>query len=304
VRAGDLAGALNAYRQADRRAPADDRAEIASRMGWLSKEIGDKGAAGKYFARARGDVGPSFAMAVIAVTVVVSLAANFVPPEVIDLYGWLQLDKPAVAAGELWRLWTVTLVHAPIQVMPLHLLFNMYALYLAGPFVERLYGRVGFMLIYLACAAGGSLASYAFSTGPDNAYGVGASGAIFGLFGILIAVQYVHRPMLDRQARGFMGQLIGLVVLNLILGFTMGGIDNLAHIGGLVAGVWIGVLVAPSRVPTMRSMWMRAGPAAGSVVPVFGQAGATAIRVAGLAGLGVSMVLLWLVGTAYWTQYL
>jgi membrane associated rhomboid family serine protease len=298
VRAGDLGGALTAYRQADRRAPAEDRAEIASRMGWLSKEIGDKGAAGKYFAKARGDVGPSFAMAVIVVTVVVSLMANFVPPEVIDLYGWLQLDKPAVAAGELWRLWTVTLVHAPIQQMPLHLLFNMYALYLAGPFVERMYGRFTFLALYLACAAGGSLASFAFSDAP---YGVGASGAIFGLFGLLIAVQYVHKPMLDRQSRGFMGQLIGLVILNLILGFTLGGIDNWAHIGGLVAGLWIGVLVAPRLVPSMRSLWMRAGPTPGTVAPVFGQSGSRLIRVVGLAALGVFLALLWLLGVAAWS---
>jgi membrane associated rhomboid family serine protease len=267
-------------------------------MGWLSKEIGDKGAAGKYFAKARGDVGPSFAMAVIVVTVVVSLMANFVPPEVIDLYGWLQLDKPAVAAGELWRLWTVTLVHAPIQQMPLHLLFNMYALYLAGPFVERMYGRFTFLALYLACAAGGSLASFAFSDAP---YGVGASGAIFGLFGLLIAVQYVHKPMLDRQSRGFMGQLIGLVILNLILGFTLGGIDNWAHIGGLVAGLWIGVLVAPRLVPSMRSLWMRAGPTPGTVAPVFGESGSRLLRGVGLAALGVFLAMLWLLGVATWS---
>ena len=143
-----------------------------------------------------------------------------------------------MAAGEIWRLWTVTLVHAPIQQMPLHLLFNMYALYLAGPFVERLYGRGAFLLLYLACAAGGSLASFAFGDAP---YGVGASGAIFGLFGLLIAVQYVHQP--DARppvARRSWASSSALVILNLILGFTLGGIDNWAHIGGLVTGLWIG----------------------------------------------------------------
>jgi len=299
VRAGDLRGALAAYREADRRAPQDDKAEIASRMGWLSKEIGDKGAAGRYFAKARGDVGPSLAMGLLAVTVVVSLFVDFAGQVGQELGALLLLDKPAVAAGELWRLATVTLVHAPLTQMPLHLLFNMYALYLAGPFVERLYGRGAFLLIYLVTAVGGSLASFAFSDAP---YGVGASGAIFGLFGLLIAVQYVHRPVLDRQSRAFLGQLMALVILNLILGFAMGAtIDNWAHIGGLIAGLWLGVLFAPAKVPTMRSMWSRPGPTPGTTVPVFGRSGATAVRVGGVAFLAVFFGILWTVGYAVWS---
>ena len=299
VRSGDLKGALAAYREADRRAPQDDKAEIASRMGWLSKEVGDKGAAGRYFARARGDVGPSVAMGLLAVTVAVSLFVDFAGEVGQELGALLLLDKPLVAAGELWRLATVTLVHAPLTQMPLHLLFNMYALYLAGPFVERLYGRGAFLLIYLATAVGGSLASFAFSDAP---YAVGASGAIFGLFGLLIAVQYVHRPLLDRQSRAFLGQLMALVILNLILGLAMGGtIDNWAHIGGLVTGVWLGILFAPANVPSMRSMWLRPGPTPGTTVPVFGRSGAAAIRVGGVAVLAVLFGILWTIGYAVWS---
>jgi len=300
VRAGDLRGALNAYREADRRAPRDDKAEIANRMGWLSKELGDKGAAGRYFSRARGDAGFSAALGVIGITVLVSLLADFIPPQTIDLFAILQLDKPAMAASiqDAYRLWTVTLVHAPLQEMPLHLVFNMYALYLAGPFVERLYGRAGFLFLYLATAAGGSLASFAFGRA---ALGVGASGAIFGLFGLLIAVQYIHRPMLDRGSRAFMGQLIGLVILNLILGFAMGGIDNWAHIGGLITGLWLGLLLAPRNIPTMRSLWMRPGPTPGTIVPALGSVGMSATRVAGLAALAGVFVVLWMLGVAAWS---
>jgi membrane associated rhomboid family serine protease len=299
VRAGDLRGALAAYREADRRAPQDDKAEIASRMGWLSKEIGDKGASGRYFARARGDVGPSVAMGLLAVTVGVSLFVDFAGQAGQELGALLLLNKPAVAAGELWRLATVTLVHAPLTQMPLHLLFNMYALYLAGPFVERLYGRGSFLLIYLATAVGGSLASFAFSAAP---LGVGASGAIFGLFGLLIAVQYIHRPILDRQSRAFLGQLMALVILNLILGLAMSDtIDNWAHIGGLVTGIWLGVLFAPPNVPSMRSMWMRPGPTPGTTVPVFGRSGAAVIRVGGVAFLAVFFGILWTIGYAVWS---
>ncbi|MDP2350123.1 MAG: rhomboid family intramembrane serine protease, partial [Chloroflexota bacterium] len=172
VRGGDLRGAIAAYREADRRAPAADKAEIASRLGWLSKELGDKGAAGRYFAKARGDAGFSFAVVVVAVTAIVSLVVNLTGSEGTTLRDLLAMDKVGLAAGEVWRLWTVTLVHAPLQQMPLHLLFNLYALWLAGPFVERFYGRKAFVALYLLFALGGSLGTFAFG---DARFGVGAS---------------------------------------------------------------------------------------------------------------------------------
>ncbi len=298
VRSGDLQGAITAYREADRRAPAADKAEIASRLGWLSKEVGDRGAAGRYFARARGDVGVSMALIVVAVTAIVSLVVNFGGTEGAQLGALLMMDKVALAAGELWRLWTVTLVHAPLQEMPLHLLFNLYALWLAGPFVERLYGRGTFLVLYLLFAAGGSLGSFAFGAGQ---YSVGASGAIFGLFGILFAVQVVHRPVLDHQSRAFLGQMGGLIAINLLIGFMFGAtIDTSAHIGGLITGVWIGVLFPPTRVPTMRSLWLRPGATPGTMVPVFGTSGTRAARVAGLVALGALFLVLWTMGVATW----
>ena len=207
VRASDLQGAIVAYREAEKRAPQSDRAEIASRLGWLSKEVGDQGAAGRYFARARGEQGFSVAIGVLAVTVIVSLTTDFAGQAGQELLRLLELNKPLVAAGELWRLWTVVLVHAPLGEMPLHLLFNMYFLYLAGPFVERLYGRWTFLALYLLFAAGASLTSFAFTAPPDAPIAVGASGAIFGLFGLLVAAERIHRPVLDQQSRSFMGQL-------------------------------------------------------------------------------------------------
>ncbi len=298
VRAGNLRGAVAAYREADRRAPAMDKAEIASRLGWLSKELGDQGAAGRYFAKARGDVGFSLAVIVVAVTAIVSLVTNFAGSDGAHLGGALRMDKAGLAAGELWRLWTVTLVHAPLQQMPLHLLFNLYALWLAGPFVERFYGRRTFLALYVLFALGGSLGTFAFG---DARYGVGASGAIFGLFGLLFAVQVVHRPVLDRAARSFLGQMGGLIAINLLLGFVLRGVvDNWAHIGGLVTGMWIGLLFPPTRIPTIRSMWMRPGAAPGTVAPVFGTGGSLAIRAAGLVALTGFLMLLWTVGAAAW----
>jgi membrane associated rhomboid family serine protease len=300
VRASDLQGAIVAYREAEKRAPQSDRAEIASRLGWLSKEVGDQGAAGRYFARARGEQGFSVAIGVLAVTVIVSLTTDFAGQAGQELLRLLELNKPLVAQGELWRLWTVVLVHAPLGEMPLHLLFNMYFLYLAGPFVERLYGRWTFLALYLLFAAGASLTSFAFTAPPDAPIAVGASGAIFGLFGLLVAAERIHRPVLDQQSRSFMGQLTGLVVINLLFGLLVPGIDNLAHIGGLVTGLVVGVLFAPTRVPTLRSLWVRPGPTPGTTVPAFGTAGNRAIRAAGLGLIAVAFLVLWTLGAAAW----
>jgi rhomboid protease GluP len=171
----------------------------------------------------------------------------------------LMLDKPGLAAGEWWRLLTPTLVHGGLM----HLALNMFALWIAGSFVERLYGPATMLLIYLLTAAAGSAASFAFG-GP--APSVGASGAVFGLFGVLFAVQRIHDPVLDRRARAVLGQMGGLIVLNLILGFVMTGggipIDIAAHVGGLLAGLWLGFLLVPGKVTTLSGMWRRSdGPA-------------------------------------------
>lgn len=254
VRRGSLRDAIKAYREADRRAPLGDKAEIASRLGWLAKETGDTGASRRYFARSRGDGLPfSISYAILAITVVAYLVA---PPDNSpdSIFGRLLLDKPLVAlSGEYWRLFTVALLHES----PLHLAFNMYALYLVGPVVERIYGWKLFIFIYLACDLAASVASFAFG----NAFigSVGASGAIFGLFGCLFVAGRVHNPVLDRQGRNLAAQIGTLIILNLVLGFTFGAgsIDNFAHVGGLLAGAWLGAVLVPRGVPTLASGWVR-----------------------------------------------
>ena len=249
VRAGDLSGAIDAYRQADRRAPPEDKPEIATRLGWLTKETGDKRAASRYFAKGRGD-GPlvSVTTILIAATVIVSLS-TLLSSEGQLLFETFALDKGAVADGEYYRLFTVTLLHGSL----LHLFFNMYALYLAGPIVERWYGSMRFLLFYLACAAAGSVSSFVFGGDIPS---VGASGAIFGLFGLLLAAGRVHHPV-DRQSRMLVGQLGMLILINIAFGFVVAGIDNAAHLGGLAAGLFLGALIPPTRVPTMARMWQR-----------------------------------------------
>ena len=253
VRDGKLPEAIKAYREADRRAPSSDKAEIASRLGWLAKETGNAGAAQRYFARSRGGGLPfSITYAIIAITVAFYVVA---PPDnsPSSIFGRLLLQNNLVAQGQYWRLFSVVLLHES----PIHLAFNMYALYIVGPVVERIYGWRRYIGIYLGCALAASVASFVF-TGPfDEA--VGASGAIFGLFGCLFVAGRLHNPILDRQSRGLAAQVGTLIVLNLVLGFTFGSgtIDNFAHIGGLLAGGWLGAVLLPRGVPTLASGWVR-----------------------------------------------
>src|SRR4051812_20482989 len=285
VREGDLPGAIAAYREADKRAPSEDKAEIANRLGWLTKETGDARAAGRYFAKGRGDAPRvTLTLVIIAVTSIISLT-TLLSPEASGLVDLLILDKAAVAAREYWRLWTVTLLHGDL----LHLAFNMYALYLAGTIVERWYGSIRFGAVYLACAAAGSTASFVFG---GDAPSVGASGAVFGLFGVLLAAGRLHHPV-DPRSRGVVSQLLFLVVLNLVLGLSSGGsIDNAAHLGGLAAGLWLGALIPPTGVPTMSSLWHKPGESRAAVgratAPVYVFAlGIAAVGVAVVAGVAV-----------------
>lgn len=296
VREGDLGSALRAYREADRRAPAEDRAEIASRLGWLSKETGDTRGAARYFRRSRGGTGALVTYAIIAVTVVVSFTAwaGFSEsPTAVDygpLYPLLWLDKSAVAAGELWRLVTVILVHAPDPTFFfIHLGFNMYALYLVGPVVEAIYGGPRMLFMYLACAVTASTAS--FVVGPSG-YATGASGAVFGLFGVLLVASRVHHPVVDRRRRAILTQVGSLIVINLLLGFGLAGsgtvnIDNAAHIGGLLGGLWLGLILLPAGAPTLSALWHNPDGSSGArrVAPVVQVIGVAALAAAVAVGL-------------------
>lgn len=305
VRQNDLVGATRAYREAERRAPPEQRALIASRLGWLNKELGNEGSAQRHFGRARvGRVpSPVVTYSILAVTALISLAILF-QPGTEGLAELLMLDKQALAAGEYWRLVSVTLIHGSLM----HLLFNMYALFIVGPIVELMYGRVLFVAFYLLTAAFASVASYLFVAAPS----VGASGAVFGLFGILLLSNWLHKPALTRRARGLTTQIGILIAFNLALGFGLVGfgvarIDNAAHIGGLLAGAWLGFAIVPRGVATLASFWQRpteAGKAAGSGVAGAGGAGdgggpVGLLRLAALLAVG-AVVLIGLSVTPFW----
>lgn len=131
-----------------------------------------------------------------------------------------------VRAGDYYRLITSAFLHVGL----LHLIFNNYALYVIGSQLESFLGKAKFLIIYLVSAICGSLMSMLFSDGIS----VGASGAIFGLLGSLLYFGYNYRVYLGTVLKS---QIIPLIILNLVIGFITPGIDNAAHIGGLLVGL-------------------------------------------------------------------
>ena len=149
------------------------------------------------------------------------------------------LYGPAVTHyGEWWRIFTAAFLHGSI----LHIGFNMVALYQVGNIVEQLYGKVRFSLLYFVSIVGSGLAVLAFNYSIPT---LGASGAIFGLFGALVAVGL----RLGKRGRGLIAQVLPIIFINLVFTYAVPGISAAAHVGGLLTGFVAGLLLfmVPSR---------------------------------------------------------
>ena len=132
-----------------------------------------------------------------------------------------------VQSGEIWRILSSAFLHAGL----IHLIVNMYSLAVIGTQVETYIGKWKFLFIYLISAISGSLLSLTFA--DPFVVSVGASGALFGLMGSLLYFGYHYRLYLSEAIKN---QIIPIIIINLIIGFTISGIDNFAHIGGLIGG--------------------------------------------------------------------
>jgi membrane associated rhomboid family serine protease len=139
-----------------------------------------------------------------------------------QFYEYTALFGPLVQSGEIWRLFTVALVHGGLT----HLFFNMFSLLVLGNPVEAALGKTRFLVIFFVSLLTGSLASIYLNSYPYIS--VGASGAVFGLFGAFIAM----RKMISEGVR----DVYVIIGLNFIFGFVLGGVDWRAHLGGLVGG--------------------------------------------------------------------
>ncbi len=218
-----------------------------------------------HFATAAGEVpsqGPrrfdlSMTQIIVGINVLVFIAMVFsgvspFGPTTEQLKHWGANWGPLSLGTQPWRILTSNYVHIGI----IHIGFNMWCLWNLGQLAERILGRLNFVVLYTICGLAGSLASLWLH---PMVVGAGASGAIFGLAGAAIAVFYLgHLPIPKAAIRSTMRSLVSFVGYNLLFGLAP-GIDNSAHIGGLVAGLAMGaalskhILVAPE----VRRTWAR-----------------------------------------------
>lgn len=136
-----------------------------------------------------------------------------------------------ISSGEYYRLITAMFLHGGLM----HLLLNMYALNALGPFIEKVYGSAKYVIIYFVAGIVSSIFSYMFSEGVS----IGASGAIFGLFG---SVLIFSLKMKDRVGNGMLKNIVSVIGINIFIGISMPNIDNLAHLGGLIGGIFISLM--------------------------------------------------------------
>lgn len=209
---------------------------------------GDPGRPSAAYALLHGTT-PWFTYLLIAVNVLIyallTLSGGPANDAVLRAFG--ALDPRLIQNGQWWRLLTAMFLHASVA----HILFNMLSLYAVGTLAERLYGHARFLLIYFVSGLIGSLVSFSFSelTGIVNVLGVGASGAIFGVAGALVAVRFhrasVFPPGLRRQVSTSM---VPLVLVSLVIAYLTPYVDNSAHVGGLLGGALLGARL-PLSVP-------------------------------------------------------
>jgi membrane associated rhomboid family serine protease len=154
--------------------------------------------------------------------------------------------NPLIEEGEWWRIFTVVLLHGSIT----HLVFNMWALYVLGPQIERGVGTWPFVTLFLASAGVGGV--FAFYLGGADDIAVGASGAIFGLFGIWLSWA-LHRRN-TTYGRAVLTQLLFLLAINAAIPFIFRNISWQAHLGGLIAGFVIGEIWSRIQGPNADAM--------------------------------------------------
>ncbi len=143
---------------------------------------------------------------------------------------------------EYWRFITSNYLHIGF----LHLLFNNYALMIIGQEIERIYGSARFVIIYIVTGIVASVASYYFNPAATSA---GASGSIFGLFGVMAAFGFKYRKELpELLSKDIKRRIIPVIVINLAFGFIVRIVDNSAHIGGLLSGIALAFIIPYQRL--------------------------------------------------------
>jgi rhomboid protease GluP len=170
---------------------------------------------------------------------IVATSATIGVPNNIQLLKWGADFGPLSLDGQPWRILTSNYVHIGI----FHIFFNMWCLWDLGRLSERIFGGWTYLIVYTTCGIAGSLASLWLH---PMVVGAGASGAIFGLAGALITALYLGKlPYPGQVLRGMMRSLLTFAGYNLFFGAVVPGIDNSAHIGGLLTGLALGAVLGP-----------------------------------------------------------
>jgi rhomboid protease GluP len=190
----------------------------------------------------RGESTITLTQIIFGANLAVFLATAYASSTVMDFPGdalaWGANIGPYTLSGQWWRLLSYMFLHGGLM----HIAFNMWCLWDLGALCESLYGRWTFGALYLLTGVGGGLASVAWNPGT---FSVGASGAIFGLAGALLASFYLGEFSVPKAAlSGPLKSLAFFVGFNLFFGQVVGGIDNACHIGGLITGLILGALIA------------------------------------------------------------
>ena len=165
-----------------------------------------------------------------------STAGDTRDPQVLIDFG--AMFGPLIVGGEYWRLFTAMFLHAGLA----HLVMNGLGLFIVGRLVEKSFGHVRFLLIYLLAGLFGSVASFGLNS---VAVGAGASGAIFGTLGALAAFFAVHRDTFGKEGRQSLVGVLMVAGLVLASGIQTEEVDNWAHLGGFLAGFLIGLAISP-----------------------------------------------------------
>lgn len=176
----------------------------------------------------------------VGIFVLMCLAGGFAVTSVdpLVLVGFGAKQNALIAEHhQYWRLITSIFIHIGI----IHLLVNNYALWIIGQEIERIYGSARFVILYLATGIVGSIGSYVFNPQATSA---GASGSIFGLFGVMAAFAFRYRKEIPEFiSRDIKRRIIPVIFINLLFGFSVRIVDNSAHIGGLLSGIALALIV-------------------------------------------------------------
>jgi len=179
----------------------------------------------------------------IAINIVVYLFSAFFSQDFINMNSEVLVKMGAlfgpitVLGGEWWRLLTAMFLHGGMT----HLLMNMFSLYLIGRGVEEYFNTTSYVLLYLFSGLLGGLASLYMH---PASVGVGASGAIFGIFGAMGGFFIAHRNKIEAHTKAFMKEFAIIIGINLVLGFSIPSVDVSAHVGGLIIGFIGGYVIS------------------------------------------------------------